>query len=271
MANGGPVGSFKPTEGYVWRMLTIGLLLGSKFLDDNTFQNRSWAEVTNIPVGELNKLEQEWLESINYQLYVNLDTSDDFNAWIENWRIWRENKNTERKATLDRLAPLAPLNTNVQRSHSYQQPYSSYTKSASRDHQNSSYMYTQGLQNSAWSANSYDYPTPQLTPPSAVDSGYNTPEYPSATGGGPRFNDWSVYHGYSREFQQPQQQASYQTRIAAYNTPPYSGHYNQYNIWQVGGTDCPCDTCLPYQNLKPFQTPLFGYTRMLHPPRQVAV
>jgi hypothetical protein len=40
----------KSPDAALWRMLTIGLLLGSKFLDDNTFQNRSWSEVSGIPV-----------------------------------------------------------------------------------------------------------------------------------------------------------------------------------------------------------------------------
>ena len=34
----------------VHKVLTICLLLGSKFLDDNTFQNRSWSEVSQNPV-----------------------------------------------------------------------------------------------------------------------------------------------------------------------------------------------------------------------------
>src|SRR5258708_35779426 len=32
-------GTYKANDGQVWRLLTIALLLGSKFLDDNTFQN----------------------------------------------------------------------------------------------------------------------------------------------------------------------------------------------------------------------------------------
>ena len=268
---------YKCSDGQVWRMLTISLLLGSKFLDDNTFQNKSWSEVSGIAVSELNKLEKEWLSSISYMLYINLDTSEDYNAWLDNWRAWREKKNVERKATLDRLAPLAPIDTNVQHSRPYQQPYSGYAKSTSRERPNSAFNYEQP----SWSANSsFDYPTPQLTPPSAPDSGFNTPEYPSATGGGPRFNDWSVYQGYSRGYQQPQQKAPYvPARVATY-TPPYQSNnfnpnLNNLSHYSLGwdpalGTDCPCAMCLPYQNLKPFQTPHFGYTRTLHGQQIVA-
>ncbi len=53
------------TDGQIWRQLTVALLLGSKFLDDNTFQNRSWSEVSGIPVREINTLENEWMHAID--------------------------------------------------------------------------------------------------------------------------------------------------------------------------------------------------------------
>lgn len=240
-------GPYKATDGQVWRMLTIGLLLGSKFLDDNTFQNRSWSEVSGIAVSELNTLEHEWLGAIGWSLYVNLDESKDFSAWLQSWSDWRETKNLQRKATLDRLAPLAPIDTNVQRPRPYQQPYSGYSKRAPAERPQSGF--TSSYDQSAW-MNSY--PTPQLTPPSsAPDSGVNTPEYLSATGGGPRFNDWSLYQQYSRGYQQPQQQthATYvPNRVAAYHTP-FANHYgNHYggNIWDQSSSDCNCSVCNPY-------------------------
>ena len=125
-------GTYKANEGQVWRLLTIGLLLGSKFLDDNTFQNRSWSEVSGISVAELNLLEHEWLAGIGWSLYVNLDESKDFKAWLQSWNEWRETKNLQRSATLERLAPLTPIDTNVQRTRPYSQAYN-YTKSASRE------------------------------------------------------------------------------------------------------------------------------------------
>ncbi|KAI9870242.1 MAG: hypothetical protein M1823_008806, partial [Watsoniomyces obsoletus] len=58
-----------PSSRNVFQMLTTGLLLGSKFLDDNTFQNRSWAEVSSIPVQDLNKLELAWLEGFDWEIH----------------------------------------------------------------------------------------------------------------------------------------------------------------------------------------------------------
>ena len=227
-------GPCKSTDGQVWRMLTIALLLGSKFLDDNTFQNRSWSEVSGIAVSELNTLEHEWLDAMAWDLYVNLDDSKDFKAWLKNWNDWREVKNKLRTATLDRLAPLAPIDTNVQRNRPYSQVYNGYPKSASRDRSQSGFH----APYEHW----HSYPTPHLTPPSAPDSGLNTPEYLSATGGGPRFNDWSQYNHYSRGYV-PQTHATYlPTRVASYHTPFYN-HYGN-SIWDSSGAECNCNFCV---------------------------
>ncbi|RDL42205.1 Uncharacterized protein BP5553_02184 [Venustampulla echinocandica] len=236
MLNG--VAPYKASDGQVWRMLTIGLLLGSKFLDDNTFQNRSWSEVSGISVAELNTLEHEWLEAMTWNLYVNLDESKDFKAWLQSWNDWREAKNIERTATLDRLAPLAPIDTNVQRNRPYSQAYNSYTKTPAREHPQAGFQ-------PAYDQNSWmhSYPTPHLTPPSAPDSGINTPEYMGAPGGGGRYTDWALFNQFSRY---QQNHASYvPTRVAAYHTP-FANHYgHQYgaNIWDHTAADCACGTC----------------------------
>jgi len=156
----------------------------------------------------------------------------------------------QRKSTLERLAPLAPIDTNVQRTRPYQQPYGGYSKGVPTERPHSGY--TAPYDQNAWLSS---YPTPQLTPPSsAPDSGVNTPEYLSATGGGPRFNDWSLYQQYSR-YQQPQTQthATYapsRVAVAAYHTP-FTNHYNSnhygvHNIWDSSLPDCNCNICNPY-------------------------
>ncbi|KAL3427826.1 Meiotically up-regulated gene 80 protein 1 [Phlyctema vagabunda] len=228
-------GPWKPDDGQVWRMLTIGLLLGSKFLDDNTFQNRSWTEVSGIPTAELNKLETEWLVAMDWCLYVNLDDSKDFKAWLQSWNEWRDSKNKIRNATLERLAPLASIDTSVQRPRPYSQAYNGYTKSATRERPQSGFM-------------AHDhYPkmyAGQLTPPSAPDSGLNTPEYmTSATGGLPRYNDWMQYQQFSRYMPTVHSHAAYvPPRVNPYHTP----YYNQYpnSIWDMNGAGCDCHHCV---------------------------
>ena len=72
------------SSGAVYRMLTTCLLLGSKFLDDNTFQNRSWAEVSSIPVQELNMMELQWLKGFNWELHEPMwQESEGFFTWYK--------------------------------------------------------------------------------------------------------------------------------------------------------------------------------------------
>jgi hypothetical protein len=249
-------GPYKATDGVVWRMLTIGLLLGSKFLDDNTFQNRSWSEVSGIAVSELNTLEHEWLDAMGWSLYVNLDESNDFKAWMDSWKEWREAKNVQRKATLDRLAPLAPIDTNVQRPRPYSQAFTAYPKSASRERHQSSF-------HSTYDQNSWvnPYPTPHLTPPSAPDSGLNTPEYVNmtATGGAPRYNDWAVYSQYPR-YQAP----SHAPYVPPHGPYPVSQHNNYHlgvHVWDGSLVECQCGYCI-----SPVKQPYFmshGYGQQI--------
>jgi ribulose bisphosphate carboxylase small subunit len=260
----------KATEGQVWRMLTIGFLLGSKFLDDNTFQNRSWSEVSGIAVSELNTLEVEWLESIHWNLYVNLDLSTDYQAWLQSWAEWRETKNLQRANTLERLAPLAPIDTNVQRTRPYPQQYSGYSKSTSPARSQSSFNNPRSaFNNSIYEHNGwYSYPTPHHTPPSAPDSEVNTPEYNmvmSATGGAPRYNDWAVYNPYSNGGYQSQSayvaptQNPMSVAIAEHWMPHLWHDHHRYvapNVWdgRAATADCSCVECNPHmkQQHQPF-------------------
>lgn len=230
---------YKASDGQVWRMLTVGLLLGSKFLDDNTFQNRSWSEVSGIPVSELNTMEQQWLVGMEWRLYVNLDKSEDFKAWLENWRTWKQAKDIQRASTLERLAPLPRIDTDVSRVQSFSiRSTISHNSSKPREQKRYDSYYDQS---NVWNG----YPTPSCTPPSIRNSAVSSPlEQMSATGGGPRWNDWTVYNQYARAYQ-PQVQNNYTaTRVAAYHTP-FANHYaHQYggNAWDTVA-DCNCTHC----------------------------
>lgn len=68
-----------------YSMLTISLVLGSKFLDDNTFQNRSWSEVSGMSVSELNYLEIQWLLDIKWDLHVDQHDPEGFQLWHGLW------------------------------------------------------------------------------------------------------------------------------------------------------------------------------------------
>ncbi|CCG81117.2 Putative uncharacterized protein [Taphrina deformans PYCC 5710] len=70
--------SVKGKAGSEYRLLTVALMLGNKFLDDNTYTNKTWADVTNIAVKEIHLMEVEFLSNMRYQLMVT----------VEEWQGW---------------------------------------------------------------------------------------------------------------------------------------------------------------------------------------
>jgi len=271
-------GQGKMSEGQMWRMLTVSLLLGSKFLDDNTFQNRSWAEVSGIPVRELNTLEYEWMGSVDWNLYVNLDRSEDYNAWLKSWRDWSDNKKRQQAmASRERLASLvSPIETDAARSRPnpaytswHQQQVAEFERyerlsNLKRNEQNRQQASYRPAPEPTWGPSGQQHvpwPTSPLTPP---DSGYGTPDHMgSATSVNAQYNDWfsqqnrAVGSGsYAR--QQPfqaqtcaSQSSGYQPRNQA--SYPYN-FYGSHNIWEHSPPNCRCPSCAssPQHNKQPY-------------------
>lgn len=73
-------------SGSEYRLLTIALILGNKFLDDNTYTNKTWAEITGISVKEIHVMEAEFLINIHYSLLVSNTQWGDWQIILE--RLW---------------------------------------------------------------------------------------------------------------------------------------------------------------------------------------
>ncbi|KAF2670659.1 hypothetical protein BT63DRAFT_372460 [Microthyrium microscopicum] len=65
--NPGVVGN----RGSEFRLVTVALMLGNKFLDDNTYTNKTWAEVSGIPVNEVHTMEVEFLSNMKFSLFTS--------------------------------------------------------------------------------------------------------------------------------------------------------------------------------------------------------
>ncbi|KAH6635058.1 hypothetical protein B0J18DRAFT_37545 [Chaetomium sp. MPI-SDFR-AT-0129] len=253
-------GQTSHTEGQIWRMLTISLLLGSKFLDDNTFQNKSWSEVSGIPVQELNTLEYEWLGAIHWCLYVNLDESKDYQAWIANWKEWQETKNTQQRAGRDRLAgAVSPVEPDVARTRA-EQLYQAWwnqqmsdLKRYSNNAKRSQAPPTNSFRHdpSPWAYSQAAWPqTAPLTPP---DSGYGTPEYANSTAlVNSNYAEWFdgallSGNGGSRQYQQAPAYGGfrYGGSQASRNLGSYGNYYGYgHSIWEhPAAADCNCGSC----------------------------
>ncbi|KAL2173402.1 uncharacterized protein P884DRAFT_212067 [Thermothelomyces heterothallicus CBS 202.75] len=251
-------GQTNHTEGQIWRMLIISLLLGSKFLDDNTFQNKSWSEVSGIPVQELNTLEYEWLGAIHWCLYVNLDGSKDYQAWLSNWKEWQETKKRQQQASRDRMLGLAsPVEPDLSRARAqqlysawHQQQVAEYERlsSAKRNQVPPTAAYRHDPSSWAYSFASWSQAAP-LTPP---DSGYGTPEYANSTAlVNSSYAEW--FDGAllgsnvaSRHYPQPPPYSGFRHgNHASRNPVSYGGYYGYgHNIWEHPGVaDCNCGSC----------------------------
>lgn len=97
------------SENQIYRLLAVSMILGSKFLDDNTFINRSWSDVTGIKVTELNKLEKLWLEIITFDLHCDPSDPNGVAAWLHAWK-----EHDAQATSKARISRLSPLDTNIQ-------------------------------------------------------------------------------------------------------------------------------------------------------------
>lgn len=213
----------------VYRMLTTCLLLGSKFLDDNTFQNRSWADVSSIPVSDLNKMELEWLKGFDWTLHGPMyNETEGFYTWREHWKAYQEDAQLARARESRKLAPIDTTVARIQQS--VGQPLMSPEGPIPLQYQRSSQYDTQWVRSLI-----SDY-----SPPSAPHSGPTTPEYY------PNGNWPQAPPPYSRQTwasnntpvhaPHPSQPPSYQ------HTPSYAqGHFQ--SVWHNHGPSCICPLC----------------------------
>ncbi|KAI0020523.1 cyclin-like protein [Xylariomycetidae sp. FL0641] len=286
--------SFKPSEGLVWKMLTVSLLLGSKFLDDNTFQNRSWSDVSGIAVAELNTMEAEWLEHNDWCLYVNLDLSHDYNAWLKSWNDWSDTKRQhiqqqqqqqqQQRSQAALRETLAPIVTSFRpeavREKHHPLVYEGWTHEeiAEQERFNMNARFGHAGKVPAYRAREGSWygqyggawPPAQapLTPP---DSGYGTPEYLNSAASvnshyNEYFNQAFANGNYNRGYQQAAGHNGYNARRSGLNFhAPYYNHYG-HGAWDANVGDCSCSQCMsnmhakaaPYYAAHAFGQPVMG-------------
>ncbi|KAF8798210.1 hypothetical protein BYT27DRAFT_7264816 [Phlegmacium glaucopus] len=71
---------FTPAQsGSEFRIAVAGLMMANKFLDDNTYTNKTWSEVSGIDLEEINRMEREFLVGVDFNLYVDKST---YESWL---------------------------------------------------------------------------------------------------------------------------------------------------------------------------------------------
>lgn len=248
------------SDSHLFRLLTIALVLGSKFLDDNTFINKSWSEVSGIPVADLNQLETEWLVAIDFNLHRDPAEHQGWQSWSEHWKDYQAHAT----ARTNRTSKLSPIDTAAhRRSYNPNKPLPPLPMQQSYS-QPSPYEFTpKSAQPSYSTASSYSQYDPWRSangnsPASAPTTGPTTPEYYGPSG------PWAPTEGYSRRtmfgfppLSQPASaQQQQQRQASSYGLPPYSAPYSA-PVWNSHGVNCGCMYCSqrhpPY-----FMAPGFG-------------
>ena len=231
------------SSGNLMRMLTVCLLLGSKFLDDNTFQNRSWAEVSNISVSELNSMELKWLIDFNWEIHEMMyDPDQGFFMWVEHWHSYEEKAQFAQVKTSHKLAP---INTSIAKMSTITQPLMSPEGPIPP-------QYQQGPQyDTAWARSHLS----EYSPPSTHYSGPSTPEYYP--------NQWQYTapaEKFSRaSWHQPSKSTYMPSRpqFSPYYAPPQYGQGYHQVAWSPHGPSCTCRGCVKY--IPDFYMPHVGY------------
>ncbi|CAO3624786.1 unnamed protein product, partial [Mucor fragilis] len=77
--------SIRGSMGSEIRLFTTALILANKFLDDNTFTNKTWSEVSSVPLNELNIMEMEFLSALHYKTCIH---QAQFFSWTAQCQQW---------------------------------------------------------------------------------------------------------------------------------------------------------------------------------------
>ncbi|KAF2210556.1 hypothetical protein CERZMDRAFT_44754 [Cercospora zeae-maydis SCOH1-5] len=237
----------------IYRLLAVALILGSKFLDDNTFINRSWSDVTAIKVVELNKLEAFWLEKLEWRLHIDPSvgsvTGNSFKSWAQAWESHKAKLIAKQMP-----ARLSPLDTNLHRhphtgaSRDRYSPYPSpYTATSTR-----SFEQPQPL-SATLSARSSQFSTPYSSVDPWASSTRKADDY---------YKSSSRYDAYAAEVEEANRRAASEERArhtayqyapsahqSYYQTPPYSSGWDT-GSWNNHRYDCACQTCVYQQHYR---------------------
>ncbi|KAI8888398.1 hypothetical protein K501DRAFT_240775 [Backusella circina FSU 941] len=108
--------SIRASIGSEVRLFTTALVLANKYLDDNTFTNKTWSEVSSIPVTELNIMEMEFLSALNYSIHIPHHKFFQWTLQCQQW--WTPfTQQQQQQPTNFSFEPTTTTSTPLKRSH----------------------------------------------------------------------------------------------------------------------------------------------------------
>ncbi|PWN89336.1 hypothetical protein FA10DRAFT_141961 [Acaromyces ingoldii] len=118
-------------DGSEFRLAVSSLMLANKILDDNTYLNKTWAEISGLPLIELGKAELEFWLGLKMRLHV---TTDEYQAGLQELETLAEHRSQavrERDASMRRAAQQQQANMAPYLSH---QPSMSFPDILAQQH-----------------------------------------------------------------------------------------------------------------------------------------
>jgi hypothetical protein len=234
-------GDYNYGGGHVYSLLTTALLLGSKFLDDNTFQNRSWSDVSNISVKELNLYETEWLQDINWDMHFDVSDPKGFALWLRRWQSFQIASPCKNIDFLVDTLKKTSIDESFKQQHVPCQQVSSNNRYGSHNLETSTAGHHVDKSGQQWHAPRHDgwkyvHRNSEYSPPSAPESGPNTPEYIISNG----FEYGTLPPSYpSLKMPAPLHVLPSNAPLHGYPTPQYEQYTGHSNY-------CGCSYCIPY-------------------------
>ncbi|KAH7091962.1 hypothetical protein FB567DRAFT_227544 [Paraphoma chrysanthemicola] len=107
----------KGKPGSEYRLLTVALMLGNKFLDDNTYTNKTWAEVSGISVQEVHIMEVEFLSNMRYSLFTSKTQWEEWHTTLGKFGTFFDR--ASRVPSTGALSPVGPPTPSLGVPHSF--------------------------------------------------------------------------------------------------------------------------------------------------------
>ena len=236
-------GNYGYGGGDVYNLLTTALLLGSKFLDDNTFQNRSWSDVSNIPVKKLNALESEWLQDIKWDMHFDPSDPKGFALWRRRWQTFQDTPPSKNLDFLVETMRKTSIDSSCQQQQSTFQPVSTPNHYGSHYSEVGPVGHYSERSTPRWHARRYDQwasirSDSEYSPPSAPETQPNTPDYAMS-------NDFGygtlppIY---------PALKMPAPLHILPSNAPAHGYPTPQYDQYPGHGNYCGCSYCMSHSD-----------------------